>query len=131
MDEVEGNGSIGVAWYGTAALASGLFIHSFDTNTGGRISSLGGGCGCQGTATVVRAFLAFCEGACSDNMDNKESNVGIFSFSDGINLSMFPIVEVMKEVFLLYHMKRIPITMVHIPVSTNRAKMSFGDIENG
>ena len=64
-------------------------------------------------------------------MGNKESNVGIFSFSDGINLSMFPIVEVVKEVFLLCHMKRIPMTMVHIPVSTNRANINFGDIENG
>ena len=81
--------------------------------------------------TVVRAFLAFCRGACADNMGNKESNVGIFSFSDGINLSMFPIVEVVKEVFLLYHMKRIPMTMVPEPVSTNRANISFGDIENG
>ena len=125
MDEVEGNGSIGVVWYGTAAFASGLFIRSFGTNTGGRISSLGGGGSCQGTATVVRAFLAFCEGACSHNMGNKEFNVGIFSFSDGINLSMFPIVEVVKEVFLLYHMKRIPMTMVHKPVSTNRANISF------
>ena len=80
---------------------------------------------------MVRAFLVFCEGACSDNMGNKESSVGIFSFSDGINLSRFPIVEVVKEVFLLYHMKRIPMNMVHIPVSTNRANMSFGDIENG
>ena len=73
----------------------------------------------------------FCEGACSDNMGNKESSVGIFSFNDGINLSKFPIVEEVKEVFLLYHMKRIPMTMIHMPVSTNRANMSFGDIENG
>ena len=49
----------------------------------------------------------------------------------GINLSRFPIVEVVKEVFLLYQMKRIPITLVHKPVSTNRASISFGDIENG
>ena len=117
--------------YGTVASVGGLFIHSFGTNTGGRISSPGGGCSCQGTATVVRAFLVFCEGACSDNMGNKESNVGIFSFNDGINLSMFPIVEVVKEVFLLYHMKRIPMAMVHIPVSTSRVNISFGDIKNG
>ena len=37
--------------------------------------------------------------ASSDNMGNKESNVGIFSFNDGINLSIFPIVEEVKEVF--------------------------------
>ena len=62
----------------------------FGANTGGRTSSPGGGCSCQGTATVVRAFLVFCEGACSDNMGNKESNVGIFSFSDGIKLKYVP-----------------------------------------
>ena len=28
-------------------------------------------------------------------------------------------------------MKRIPMAMVHTPVSTNRANMSFGDNENG
>ena len=81
--EVEDNGSIWV-WYGTEIFASGLFICSFGTNTGGRISSSGGGCSCRGTATLVRAFLVFCEGACSDNMGNKESNVGIFSFNDGL-----------------------------------------------
>ena len=80
---------------------------------------------------MVRTFLVFCEGASSDNMGNKESSVGIFSFSEGINLSKFPIVEEVKEVFILYHMKRIPMTMVHTPVSTNRANTSFGDIENG
>ena len=73
---------------------------------------------------MVRTFLVFCEGACSDNMSNKESSVEILSFSDGNNLSKFPIVEYVKEVFLLYYMKRIPMTMVHIPVSTNRAYIS-------
>ena len=82
--EVEGCGSIGVARYGTAG--GDLVICSFGTNIGGSISSSDGGCGCQGTATVVRAFLAFC-GTCSDNMGNKESKVGIFSLNDGINLS--------------------------------------------
>ena len=80
---------------------------------------------------MVRAFLIFCEGASSDNMGNKESSVGIFSFKEGINLSKFPIVEEVKEVFLLYHMKRIPMTMVHTPVGTSRANMSFGNNENG
>ena len=69
--------------------------------------------------------------ASSDNMGNKVSSVGIFSFNDGINLSKFPIVEEVKEVFLLYHIKRIPMTMVHTPVNINRANISFGDIENG
>ena len=89
-----------MARYGTAG--GGLVICSFGTNTGGSISSSGGGCGCQGKVTVVRAFLVFCDGACSDNMGNKESKVGIFSFNEGINLSRSPIVEVVKEVFLLY-----------------------------
>ena len=109
--------------YGKDTGVGGFSICSFGTNTGGSICSSGGLCGCQGTATLVRA--------CSDNMGNKESSVGILSFSDGINLSKFPIVEEVKEVFLLYHMKRIPMTMVHIPVSTNRANISFGDIKNG
>ena len=97
---------------------------------GGSISSSNGGCGCQGTATVIRAFLAFC-GICSDNMGNKESKVGIFSFNDGINLSMFPIVEEVKEVFLLYQMKRMPMITVHRPVVTKRANISFGDKVKG
>ena len=80
---------------------------------------------------MVRAFLVFCDGACSDNMGNKESSIRFSLFNDGINLSMFPMAEEVKEVFLLYHVKRIPMTMVHTPVSTNRANMSFGDIENG
>ena len=120
-----------MAQYGTVVSVSGLFIHSFGTNTGGIISSSGGGGSCQGTATVVRAFLVFCDGACSDKMGNKESKIGIFSFKEGIKLSRLPIVEVVKEVFLLYQMKRIPITMVHKPVNTSRASISFGDIENG
>ena len=74
-------------------------LGSFGTNTGDSISSSGGGGGCQGTVTVVRAFLVFCDGACSDNVGNKESKVGIFSFNGGINLSRFPIVKVVKEVF--------------------------------
>ena len=37
----------------------------------------------------------------------------------------------MKEVFLLYQMKRIPMIMVHKPVSTKRANISFGDIVKG
>ena len=64
-------------------------------------------------------------------MGNKESNVGILSFSDGINFSKFPTVVEVKEVFLLFHIKRIPMIMVHTPVSTNKANISFGDIKNG
>ena len=88
---MEGNGSIGVARCG--AVGGALVICNFSTNTGGSISSSSGGCGCQGIAIVVRALLAFCDSTCSDNMGNKESKVGIFSFNDGINLSRFPIIE--------------------------------------
>ena len=79
--------------------------------------------------TVVRA-LVFCGSACSANMGSKESKVGIFSFNDGIRLSKFPIVELVKEVFLLYQMKRIPMTIVHRPTSINKAKINLGDIKN-
>ena len=126
--EVEGSGSTGVAQYGTAG--GDLVICSFGTNIDGSISSSDGGCGCQGTTTVVRAFLAFCD-TCSDNMGNKESKVEIFSFNDGINLSKFPIVEEVKEVFLLYQMKRMPMIKVHKPVDTKRANISFGDNVKG
>ena len=81
--------------------------------------------------TDVRAFLIFGEGASSDHMGSKDSSVGIFSFKEGISLSKFPTVEEVKEVFFLYHIKRIPMAMVHTPVSTNRANMSFGDNGNG
>ena len=64
-------------------------------------------------------------------MGNKESKVGIFSFNDGINLSKFPIVEEVKEVFLLYQMKRMPMIKVHKPMVTKRAKINFGDNEKG
>ena len=64
-------------------------------------------------------------------MGCKESSIGIFSFKEGISLSKLPIVEEVKEVFLLYHMKRIPMTMVPTPISTNRANKSFGDNDNG
>ena len=80
--------------------------------------------------TDVRAFLIFWESASSDNMDSKEFSVGIFSFKEGISLIKFPIVEEVKEVFPLYHMKRSPMAMVHMPVSTSRANMNFGDNEN-
>ena len=64
-------------------------------------------------------------------MGSKEFSVGIFSFKEGISLIKFPIVEEVKAVFLLYLMKRIPMAIGHMPVSTNRANMSFRDNENG
>ena len=44
---------------------------------------------------------------------------------------MFPTLEEVKVVFLLYHMNVIPIIMVHMPISTKSASMSLGDNENG
>ena len=79
----------------------------------------------------VRAFLAFCRSAHSAIMGNKESNVGIFSFKDGMRLCRFPIAEVVKEVFLLYHMNTIPMIIVNRPISSNNAKINLGDIKNG
>ena len=64
-------------------------------------------------------------------MGNKEFSVGIFSFKEGISLIKFPIIEEVKEFFLLYHMKRIPMATVQTPVSTSRANMSSGDNEKG
>ena len=79
---------------------------------------------------VGRAFLVYC-GICSDNMGNKESKVGIFSFKDGNNFSIFPIVEQVKDVFLLYHTNRMPMITVHRPMAIKRANISFGDNEKG
>ena len=73
-----------------------------------------------------KSIFYYCrEGASSDSMDSKEFSVGTFSFNEGINLIKFSILEEVKEVFLLYHMKIIPMAMVHMPVSTNRAKYEF------
>ena len=80
--------------------------------------------------TDGRAFLIF-EGVSSDNMGSKEFSVGTFSCKEGTNSIKFPTVEEVREVFLLYHMKIIPMANTHVPVSTNRAKMSVGDNENG
>ena len=77
------------------------------------------------------AFLLFCEGVSSDNMGSKEFSVGIFSFKEGTNFIKFPTVEDVREVFLLYHMKIIPMAITHMPVSINKANMSLGDNVNG
>ena len=79
----------------------------------------------------VRAFLAFCGSAHSTNMGNKESNVGIFSFKDGIRLCRFPMAKVVKEVFLFYHINIIPMIIVDRPTNISNAKINLGDIENG
>ena len=64
-------------------------------------------------------------------MGNKEFRVGFFSVRDGISLLRFPIVEEVREVFLLYHMKSIPKAIKHTPVMINKAKISLGDNEKG
>ena len=70
----------GDVWYGTDIVVSDFSICSFGTNTGGRTSSSGGGCGSQGTVTGVRAFLIFGECACSDNMGSKRVQCRNFLF---------------------------------------------------
>ena len=100
---------------GTLALVEGLSasIWSHGTNTGGRISSSCGVWDSVETVTGVFTFTfsLFCEDVSSDNMGNKEFNVGVFSFKEGINFTKFPIMEVVREVFLLYHMNMIPIVV--------------------
>ena len=49
-------------------------------------------------------------------MGSKEFSVGIFSFQEGTNFIKFPTVEDVREVFLLYHMKIIPMAITHTPV---------------
>ena len=64
-------------------------------------------------------------------MGNKEFSVDTFSFKEGTNLTKFPTVEDVREAFLLYHMKIIPMVNTHMPMDTNNAKMSFGDSVHG
>ena len=81
--------------------------------------------------TGVITFSLFCEDVSSDNMGSKEFSVGIFSFKEGTSLIKFPTVEDVRETFLLYHMKIIPMVITQMPTVINNAKMSFGDNENG
>ena len=67
----------------------------------------------------------------SDNMGNKESSKGVLPTREGTNLIKFPIVEEERVVFLLYHMNIIPRTITHMPIVTNRAKMSLGESVKG
>ena len=64
-------------------------------------------------------------------MGNKVFSVSVFSIKEGTSLTRFPTVEAVREVFLLYHMNMIPKVIKHIPIATNKAKMSLGDNENG
>ena len=106
-------------------------IWSHGTNTSGKVSSSGGVCDSWETVTGVLTFALFSEDVSSDNMGNKEFNVGAFSLKEGINLIKFPTVEDIRVVFLLYHMNIIPMAITHMPTDINKAKMSLEDIENG
>ena len=64
-------------------------------------------------------------------MGSKELSVGTFSFKEGTNFNKFLSVEVVREVFLFYHMKTIPMAITHKPININKANMSLGDNENG
>ena len=64
-------------------------------------------------------------------MGNKEFRVGVFSVKDGISLLKFPTMDEVRAVFLLYHMKSIPKTIKHTPVTINKAKISLGDNKKG
>ena len=108
-------------------------IWSRGTNTGGRISSSSGVWDSGETATdvITFSFSLFCEDVSSDNMDNKEFSMGVFSFKEGINFTKFPIVEAVREVFLLYHMNMIPMATTHMPTVINEAKISLGIMKMG
>ena len=62
----------------------------------------------RGTAFVVSRLVVFVLVGCtnSDKMGNKEFRDGFFSFNDGIRLCKCPMVDVVREVFLLYHKKQ-------------------------
>ena len=64
-------------------------------------------------------------------MGIKEFSVGIFSYKEGTSFIKFPTMEDVREVFLLYHMNRIPMAITHTPIVTNKAKISLGGNENG
>ena len=88
--------------------------------------------GLQETAVVVSTFVfLLLVGNNSDNMGNKEFRDGFFSVNDGISLLKFPVVDIVRVVFLLYHMKSIPKTIKHMPVTTNIAKINLGDNVKG
>ena len=126
------DGSNWDGWYGIGMVVKGFVvsIRSFGTNVGGSISSSGGVCKEWETATG-EITSSFCEGVSSDNSGSKEFSVWIFSFKEGTNFIKFYTVEDVREVFLLYHMKIIPMAITHMPVIINKARMSLGDNENG
>ena len=81
--------------------------------------------------TVVGVIIVlFLEDASSDNMGNKEFSVGTFSLKEGTSLTKFPTVEDVREAFLLCYMNITPRAITHMPIDTNKAKISLGDNEN-
>ena len=126
------DGSNQDGWYGIYIVVEGFVVSiwSFGTNVGGIISSSGGVCEEWETATG-EITSSLCEGISSDNMGSKEFSVEIFSFKEGTSFIKFPTVEDVREVFLLYHMKIIPMAITHMPVIINKARMSLGENENG
>ena len=121
------NFGVGSRWRGMSIVAEGLLVATWShgTNTGGQISSSGGVCDSWGTVMGVITFSLFLEDVSSDNMGYKEFSVGTFSFKEGTSLIKFPTVEDLREAFLLYHMKIIPMAITHMPTDTNNAKMIF------
>ena len=127
--------SVGSRWMGSSTvLVEGFAVatQSHRTSTGGRISSSGGVFDSLETgAGVIIVLFLFLEDVSSDNMGNKEFNVGILSFKEGTTLVRFPTVEFVREAFLLYHMNTIPRAITHMPTGTNNAKISVGGNEKG
>ena len=64
-------------------------------------------------------------------MGNKESSEGVLPTKEGTSLIKFSIVEEERVVFLLYHMNIIPRAITHMPIATNKAKMSLGESVKG
>ena len=115
----------GVAVFGLISL-----VCQCGTNVGNDCSSEV--VGLRETAVVVSTFVfLLLVGNISDNMGNKEFKVGFFSVNDGISLLKFPTVDIVKVVFLLYHMKSIPKTIKHMPVNIRKTKINLGDNVKG
>ena len=76
-------------------------------------------------------IVSFLKDASSDNMGNKEFSVGTLSFREGTSLTKFPMVKDVREAFLLHHMNITPRVITHMPMDTNKAKISAGDSKNG
>ena len=80
---------------------------------------------------VIIVLFLFLEDASSDNMGNKEFSVATLSFKQGTILTKYPTGEDVREAFLLYNMNIIPRAITHMPMDTNKAKISVGDNESG